>query len=212
MKKTLIKLGIYLVIILGLCLFFYDYVRIKKSNFALKSNQEILLSEKSGLLAENNRYRVADSLNAIKAEELRLTAYEYKKYYSESLETIRKLRLDKRDMQRVIDMQANTISELSTDVRDTVIIRDTTRIPAKTFSYRSKWTDVDGLIDLNADTIDLSINNRESLIVVESVEYRRFLGFLWKTKNIKNRSVDIVSLNPNTTITNAEYKSIEKLK
>ena len=212
MKKTLIKLGIYLVIILGLCLFFYDYVRIKKSNFALKSNQEILLSEKSGLLAENNRYRVADSLNAIKAEELRLTAYEYKKYYSESLETIRKLRLDKRDMQRVIDMQANTISELSTDVRDTVIIRDTTRIPAKTFSYRSKWTDVDGLIDLNADTIDLSINNRESLIVVESVEYRRFLGFLWKTKNIKNRSVDIVSLNPNTTITNAEYKSIETLK
>ena len=211
MKKTLIKLGIYLVLILGLCLFFYDYARIKKSNSALKSNQEILLSEKSGLLAENNRYRVADSLNAIKAEELRLTAYEYKKYYSESLETIRKLRLDKRDMQRVIDFQANTINQLSASLRDTVVIQDTTR-HLKTFDYKSKWTDVSGLIDLGQDMISLDIKNRESLIVVESVEYKRFLGFLWKTKNIKNRSVDIVSLNPNTTITNAEYKSIEKLK
>lgn len=211
MKKTLIKLGIYLVLILGLCLFFYDYARIKKSNSALKSNQEILLSEKSGLLAENNRYRVADSLNAIKAEELRLTAYEYKKYYSESLETIRKLRLDKRDMQRVIDFQANTINQLSTSLRDTIIMQDTTR-RLKAFDYKSEWTDVSGLIDLDQDMVSLDIENRESLIVVESVEYKRFLGFLWKTKNIKNRSVDIVSLNPNTIITNAEYKSIEKLK
>lgn len=211
MKKTLIKLGIYLVLILGLCLFFYDYTRIKKSNSALKSNQEILLSEKSGLLAENNRYRVADSLNAIKAEELRLTAYEYKKYYSESLETIRKLRLDKRDMQRVIDFQANTINQLSTSLRDTIIMQDTTR-RLKAFDYKSEWTDVSGLIDLDQDMVSLDIENRESLIVVESVEYKRFLGFLWKTKNIKNRSVDIVSLNPNTIITNAEYKSIEKLK
>ena len=211
MKKTLIKLGIYLVLILGLCLFFYDYARIKKSNSALKSNQEILLSEKSGLLAENNRYRVADSLNAIKAEELRLTAYEYKKYYSESLETIRKLHLDKRDMQRVIDFQANTINQLSTSLRDTIILPDTTH-HLKAFDYKSKWTDVSGLIDLNQDTVSLDIENRESLIVVESVEYTRFLGFLWKTKNIKNRSVDIVSLNPNTIITNAEYKSIEKLR
>lgn len=211
MKKTLIKLGIYLVLILGLCLFFHDYARIKKSNSALKSNQEILLSEKSGLLAENNRYRVADSLNAIKAEELRLTAYEYKKYYSESLETIRKLRLDKRDMQRVIDFQANTINQLSTSLRDTIVMQDTTR-RLKAFDYKSEWTDVSGLIDLDQDTISVDIENRESLIVVESVEYKRFLGFLWKTKNIKNRSVDIVSLNPNTIITNAEYKSIEKLK
>ena len=211
MKKTLIKLGIYVVIILVLCLFFYDYSRVKKSNETLKSNQEILLSEKSGLLAENNRYRVADSLNAIKAEELRLTAYEYKKYYAESLKTISKLRLDKRDMQRVIDFQANTISQMSTSLRDTVIIQDTTRA-LKAFDYKSKWTDVSGLIDLAQNTVDLNIENRESLVVVESVEYKRFLGFLWKTKNIKNRSVDIVSLNPNTTIINAEYKSIEKLK
>lgn len=211
MKKTLIKLGIYLVLALGLCLFFYDYMRIKKSNSALKSNQEILLSEKSGLLTENNRYRAADSLNAIKAEELRLTAYEYKKYYSESLETIRKLRLDKRDMQRVIDFQANTINQLSTSLRDTIILPDTTH-HLKAFDYKSKWTDVSGLIDLDQDKVSINIENRESLIVVESVEYKRFLGFLWKTKNIKNRSADIVSLNPNTIITNAEYKSIEKLR
>ena len=211
MEKALIKLGIYLALILSVCLFIYDYSHTKKTNAILKANQEILLSEKSGLLAENMRYKTADSLNAIKAEELRLTAYEYKKYYSESLETISKLRLDKRDMQRVIDFQANTINQLSTSLRDTIIMQDTTR-HLKAFDYKSEWTDVSGLIDLDQDTVSLDIENRESLIVVESVEYKRFLGFLWKTKNIKNRSVDIVSLNPNTIITNAEYKSIEKLK
>lgn len=211
MKKTLIKLCVYAVLALALCLFFYDYSRIRKSNAKLRANQEILLSEKSGLMLENRQYQIADSLNAIKAEELRLTAYEYKKYYAESLEIISKLRLDKRDMQKVIDFQANTIGQLSTNLRDTIIVQDTTR-HLKTFAYKSKWTDISGLIDLDQDTVSLDIENRESLIVVESVEYKRFLGFLWKTKHIKSRSVDIVSLNPNTVITNAEYKSIEKLK
>lgn len=211
MKNTLIKLGLYAIIAIVLVIFFYDYHNIKESNAALKSNQEILLFEKAGLLAENAQYRVSDSLNAIKAEELRLTIAQYKKYYAENMQVINKLRLDKRDMQKVIDLQATTIDQLTTTLRDTVILQDTLR-RVKTFDYKSTWTDISGLIDLTQDTISLDIKNRESLIVVESVEYKRFLGFLWKTKAIKSRSVDIVSLNPNTTITNAEYKSIEKLK
>lgn len=211
MKKALIKICVYLVIGLALIFFFRSYVQLRKSNIVLKSNQEILLSEKTGLLAENAQYRVSDSLNAIKAEELRLTIAQYKKYYAENMQVINKLRLDKRDMQKVIDLQATTIDQLTTTLRDTVILQDTLR-RVKTFDYRSTWTDISGLIDLTQDTISLDIKNRESLVVVESVEYKRFLGFLWKTKAIKSRSVDIVSLNPNTTITNAEYKSIEKLK
>ena len=113
-------------------------------------------------------------------------------------------------MQKVIDMQANTLEQLTAELRDTLVMRDTLRM-LKTFNYTSTWTDVRGLIDIEQDTVSLDINNRESLIIVESVEYKRFLGFLWRTRRIKSRKVDIVSLNPNTVITNAEYKSIEKL-
>lgn len=210
MKKTLIKIIIYAVMLLALASFFYDYAHIREMNKALKSNQEILLSEKKRLTEDNRRYQIADSLNAITAKELQLTADQYKRYYNESLSIINKLRLDKMGLQKVIDMQANTLEQLTAKIRDTLVMRDTLRM-LKTFNYTSTWTDVKGLIDIEQDTVSLDINNRESLIIVESVEYKRFLGFLWRTKRIKSRKVDIVSLNPNTVITNAEYKSIEKL-
>ena len=67
-KKLLIKIGVYALLALGAYLFIRDYTRTKNAYSILQANQEILLSEKAGLLAENNRYRVADSLNAIKAD------------------------------------------------------------------------------------------------------------------------------------------------
>ena len=35
--------------------------------------------------------------------------------------------------------------------------------------------------------------SRDSLIIVATVQYKRFLNFLWKTNKVKNREVDIVS-------------------
>ena len=76
-------------------------------------------------------------------------------------------------MQRVIDFQANTINQLSTSLRDTIIMQDTTR-RLKTFDYKSEWTDVSGLIDLDQDTVSLDIENRESLIVVSQLSISGF--------------------------------------
>ena len=49
-------------------------------------------------------------------------------------------------------------------------------------------------------TFEGTIRMRDSLLVVETVKRKRFLGFLWKTKRIKNRQWDIVSKNPHTSI------------
>ena len=121
-------------------------------------------------------------------------------------------KVDKHEMQKVIDLQAKTIDDLATHLHDTVVIYKGSEIDAKAFSYKSQWTDVDGVVNLQSDSVNLSIKNRESLVIVESVKYKRFLGFLWRTKRIKSRSVDIVSRNPNTEIVSADYESIEALR
>ena len=54
------------------------------------------------------------------------------------------------------------------------------------------------------------IITRDSLLITESVQYKRFLNFLWKTKRIKKREFDIVSKNPYTKITGFEVITIEK--
>ena len=204
------KLKIFLFIILILAFFRID--NLLSENSRLKSNQDILLSEKESIMAESQKYKIADSLNAIKVSELQLTLKEYKKYRAQDLQLIEQLNIKKSNLQKVINTQSETISTLSINIRDSIIADiATSQIDTlKCFKYKSKWVDVSGCLDLRRDTVDIQINNRESLKVVETVIHRRFLGFLWKTKRIKSRHVDIVSENPNTKITNCEYISVKR--
>lgn len=209
---TKIKLIALCVSLIGIAFLFIRISNLTKENTRLQNNQSILLSENNALIAESQKYKTSDSLNAIKVNELRLTLEEYKKYRSDDLALINKLNIDKREMQKVIDLQAKTINDLAVPLRDTVIIYKGLETGVKAFSYRSQWTDVEGLINLQSDSVNLSVKNRESLVIVESVKYKRFLGFLWRTKKIKSRSVDIVSRNPNTEIIDADYESIGALR
>ena len=59
-------------------------------------------------------------------------------------------------------------------------------------------------------TFEGRLEVRDSLIIVESVKYKRFLGFLWKTNKVKNRQIDVVSKNPHTKIVGTELVVIEK--
>ena len=210
-KSRLIKIGIItttaVLVIAYIALSALKISKLKSEKAILQNNQEILLTENNAILKESRKYRVSDSLNAIKVSELRLTLEEYKKYRAEDLELIKKLKIDKSDMQKIIKAQNETIESISTQTKDTIVIRDSVPVGAKAFDYKSKWTDVSGLI--LKDSINLDIHNREALVIVESVKYKRFLGFLWKTKKVKSRNVDIVSLNPNTTIVDAQYERIE---
>ena len=209
---TKIKLIALCVALIGIAFLFIKTSNLTKENARLQNNQSILLSENNALIAESQKYKTSDSLNAIKVNELRLTLEEYKKYRSDDLALINRLKVDKREMQKVIDLQARTIDDLSAPLHDTIVIYKGSEISAKAFSYKSQWTDVDGVVNLQSDSVSLSIKNRESLVIVESVKYKRFLGFLWRTKRIKSRSVDIVSRNPNTEIVDADYESIEALR
>lgn len=211
MKKIIIKIAIIAVAILALVLAFHK-IKLKEENARLLSNQEILLTQKQTIMAESQAYRVSDSLNAAKVSELQFTLKEYKKYRAQDLQLIEQLKVKKSDLQKVIDSQTETINSLSAKLNDSIRIDTTTNIAdtLKCFDYKSKWTDVSGCIDLKRDSINLQIKNRESLKIVETVVYKRFLGFLWKTNKVKDRQVDVVSENPNTTIANLDYVSIKR--
>lgn len=212
MKNIIIKIVLIAVAIIALVFAFSKIHSLKEENARLKSNQDILLTEKEFVTSESQKYKVSDSLNAIRVSELELTLKEYKRYRSEDLKFIEQLKAGKSDLQKIIASQYETINTLSTKLQDSIKIDAVTNQIdiLKCFDYRSKWTDVNGCVDLRRDTIKLQINNRESLKVVETITYKRFLGFLWKTSKIKSRQVDVVSENPNTEIMNCEYISIKQ--
>lgn len=209
MKNIIIRVCVVLFTVL----FIWAYcANLKQENERLKSNQNILLQENEFISAENQFYKVSDSLNAAKVTALQLTLSEYKKYKANDLQLIKQLSLSKQDLQAIISTQVKTINTISARLQDT-ILADTIVCSGdeyKCFNYISKWIDVEGCIDLNADTIDLQIYNREAIKIIETVKYKRFLGFLWKTNKIKSRKLDIISENPNTSIINTEYITISR--
>ena len=184
--------------------------KLKSEYNRLKANQEILLSENEYNLNENLWYKAIDSLNAVKVSELQLSLNEYKKYREQDLNLIRQLKINKSELQKVITSNTETINYMSVRLKDTIRLDTIINIidTIKYFTYNSKWTDLQGII--NKDSVSIQIKNRESLKVIESVKYKRFLGFLWRTHKIKSRKIDIVSENPNTSIINVEAISLSK--
>lgn len=160
------------------------------------------------LLADVETYRVRDSLNAARVQSLELTVKEFERFRAEDAALIRELKARNRDLAAVNKTQTQTIIELRDTPRDTVIIRDSVKIPAMLLHCGDEWYDFDGLLSNNEFTGILV--NRDSLLVAETVKYRRFLGFLWKTKRIENRELECLSKNPHTQIVGMEHVVIEK--
>lgn len=161
------------------------------------------------LLQDVSRYQTKDSLNAAKVGVLELKLSEFEKYRASDAELIKTLQTKNRDLERVTTTQMETINELRATVRDSIVYLpgDTTTV-VRCIEYSDKWVDFDGCIINN--TFSGKIITRDSLLITETVQYKRFLNFLWKTKRIKNREFDIVSKNPNSKITGFEVITIEK--
>lgn len=162
------------------------------------------------LLQDVSRYQTKDSLNAAKVGVLELKLSEFERYRASDAELVKTLQTKNRELERVTTTQMETINELRATVRDSVVYLpgDTVTTVLRCIEYSDKWVDFDGCIKNN--TFSGKIITRDSLLITETVQYKRWLGFLWKTKRIKNREFDIVSKNPHTKITGFEVITIEK--
>lgn len=162
------------------------------------------------LLQDVSRYQTKDSLNAAKVGVLELKLSEFEKYRASDAELIKTLQTKNRELERVTTTQMETINELRATVRDSIVYLpgDTVTTVLRCIEYSDKWVDLDGCIINN--TFSGKIITRDSLLIAETVQYKRWLGFLWKTNKIKNRQIDVVSKNPATKILGVEFVTIEK--
>ena len=163
------------------------------------------------LLQDVSRYQTKDSLNAAKVGVLELKLSEFEKYRASDAELIKTLQTKNRDLERVTTTQMETINELRATVRDSVVylLGDTVTTVLRCVDIVEPYFELHGCATPDGQFTGTHIN-RDSLLIVETVQYKRFWGFLWKTKKIKNREIDVVSKNPATKILGVEFVTIEK--
>lgn len=160
----------------------------------------------AALLSDVERYRVRDSLNAARVQSLELTVKEYERFRADDAALIKQLKQHNRDLAAVNKTQSQTIIDLRAVPRDTVVlVRDSIITPAAAVHCGDAWYNFDGL--LTKDEFTGKMEHRDSLLLVESVRYKRFLW--WKTKRIKDRQLDCVSKSPHNSIIGLEYVVIE---
>lgn len=171
--------------------------KLHKENSLLKTNHETLLSD-------IERYKITDSINIARVGELSLSLSEYKKYRAEDAALIKKLKADK--LAAISNVKIETkIEQAPVAIHDTIY----KQAQLKAFDYKSKWTDVSGII--MPDSVLLDIANREELIITESFQKKK----LWFIKlpawlfGYKSKKIDIISKNPNTEVIGAEFITIK---
>ena len=163
------------------------------------------------LLQDVSRYQTKDSLNAARVGVLELKLSEFEKYRASDAELIKTLQTKNRELERVTTTQMETINELRATVRDSVVylLGDTVTTILRCVDIVEPYFELHGCTT-PAGVFTGTHINRDSLLIAETVQYKRFWGFLWKTKKIKNREIDVVSKNPSTRILGVEFVTIEK--
>ena len=175
---------------------------------SLTAERDKYRSNTETLLQDVRTYQTKDSLNAAKVGNLELSLSEYKKYRADDAALIKSLQTKNRDLQAVTTAQSQTIIKLRGSVRDSIVYRDNIIIDTlQCLDITDKWFDLHGCTNKRKEFTG-TFTNRDSLLIAETVKYKRFLGFLWKTSKVKDRKIDVVSKNPNTKIMGVSFTTI----
>lgn len=195
-----------LVIIIAISVFFFMNNRINKlrnENERFNANQEVLLDSVE-------YFKIRDSINVAKVNRLSLSVTEFKKHKQEDKKLIDDLKIKASQLENVISINVKTIANLKAALKDTLIHDTITNVidTLRYFDYKSKFTDVYGLI--GNDSVQIKIENREQLKAIMYMQKKKF----WFMKlpiwlfGYKTKSLDVISLNPNTVINGVEYIEI----
>lgn len=219
------KLNIILVVcsLICSCLLLYnshELSKVKAERDAYKTNTEVLLSE----IGRYDAY-LTDTLHVASLGEISLRFAEYERYRAADAELIDALRADTKRLSKVVTTQTQTISQLkSIPITERIIETPSASAgvgaqggtASEAMRYKSgilrcidvsdRWYELHGCID-GGNTFTGTLTSWDSLLYVEHVVPKRFLGFLWKY-GVKERRQEVVSKNPNTTILGAEFITI----
>lgn len=203
MKKYIILAAIIMAVAVT---FWVQQNRIK----SLTAERDKYRSNTETLLQDVRTYQTKDSLNAAKVGVLELKLSEFERYRASDAELIKTLQTKNRELEALTSAQSQTIIDLRGTVRDSLVYVDRVVVDTlRCITAADKWFSFDGCVNRKNEFTGTFIN-RDSILIAATVEYKRFLNFLWKTKKVKNREIDVVSKNPHTKIMGVEYIEIEK--
>lgn len=202
--KLIIVATAIFALLVGWCIIQHkEIVHLQQEAHRYKQNTSILMQDVE-------RYRTSDSLNAAKVGVLSLKLSEMEDLRAEDIKTIESLKIKKKELEQITTMQMQTIANIKGEVRDSIVYRDKIiRDTVKALDVADEWIDLHGVI-YDDGVFDGTLEVRDSLTIVETVQHKRFLGFLWRTKRIKSREVDVVNKNPYSQIVGLESITIEQ--
>lgn len=163
----------------------------------LEANQTALLAEAEYWSTENEK-SAADVLRlSLTVDELRNSNKRLKK-------TADELGIKLKRIQDASTTGVKTEVRAVTQVKDSVVYRDSIIVSVKSFEWRDPWIGVSGIID--RDSVDLSVSSVDTLTTIVHKVPHKFWFIKWGCKAIKQT---VVSANPHTKITYNEYIEVK---
>lgn len=187
--------------IVALIFFIGSCSRLRAEKNRLEYNQGVLLDTIT-------TYKVRDSLNAVSVGVLTLSLSELKQYRSEDAALIKDLNLRLSRVQSIGKTSTESNYDVSTElIPDTIVVHDTI-VKVQRIDYKTPYIDISGIVTNSKLTANIAV--RDTLVqVFHRVPKFKFLGIWFGTKGVRQ---EVVSKNPHTTITAAEFIEIKRKK
>lgn len=195
MKKILVYAVCGLTLLLIATIVCLRKERAEKERF--KANQTALLSQVEYWTTESEK-SAADVLK------LSLTVDELKTSNKHLKNTAKELNIKLKRVQSAATSGTKTEIKIITQVRDSIVYRDSIITPVKTFAWSDNWVDVSGVI--GRDSVGLSVFSVDTLTTIVHKIPHKFWFIKWGCKAIKQT---VVSSNPHTKITYNEYIEVK---
>ena len=169
-----------------------------------RAEKERLEANQTALLSQVEYYTTKSGKSAADVRKLTLTVDELKQYNATLKKTAEDLGIKLKRVQSASTTSVRTEVKFITQVRDSIVYRDSIIVPVKAFTWRDPWTDVQGVIE--RDSVDLSVQSVDTLTTIVHKIPHKFWFIKWGCKAIKQT---VVSSNPHTKITYTEYIEVK---
>lgn len=190
MKKYLIIMLVAMAAALSVLWNIYSGERAERKRF--ESNQDALLTE-------NREYKIRDSLNVVSTEQLVFTNRELEKYKGETARLIEDLNIKLKRVQSITTAGTETVYEIKTEVRDSVIYRDVP-VPVQAIEFKNNYLELSGIIE-DKKFVGKVVSIDTLVQVIHRIP-RKIWFIRYGTKAIRQ---EIISKNPHSRISYAEY-------
>lgn len=170
----------------------------------VRAEKERLEANQTALLSQVEYYTTKNGKSAADVRKLTLTVDELKQYNATLKKTADDLGIKLKRVQSASTTGVRTEVKFITQVRDSIVYRDSIIVPVKAFAWSDPWTDVQGVIE--RDSVDLSVHSVDTLTTIVHKIPHKFWFIKWGCKAIKQT---VVSSNPHAKITYTEYIEVK---